>query len=61
MPLPCPHCELDMEDEARTLYFERSFGPLFEMGCPWCNRAVTIELNENTGELRSDRIRGRAL
>lgn len=50
--LPCPHCELDIEDEARTMYYEIK-ADRYEMGCPWCSRAVTVRLDQ-TGELRVD-------
>ena len=50
--LICPHCDLDMQDQARSIYYQAK-SDRFEMGCPWCNRAVTVRLDPD-GELRAD-------
>ena len=50
--LICPHCDLDLQPEARSMYYQVK-ADRFEMGCPWCNRAVTVRLDPD-GELRAD-------
>lgn len=53
MPPTCPHCNLDIEDAARAEFYAHGLPDLFEMGCPWCNRAVIIRLDP-AGELRAE-------